>query len=203
VVSSQWLVDKKDIWICNLNKKILHMKVLSFILIVFLCCNANLQAQDVNNISTMRMGIFKLKTTVAEIEKLIGQKLKINHAVDNYLDTAKVNFDKVDYILSFVKRYNENEKAPVILELYSVTSSTTKLKTKSGVGINSTKTEILAAYDKFSISIYNDWNYKEKGNAKDKIQHITLSDFDAGTQLVFITDNRIVKSIEVTLYEGE
>ncbi len=179
------------------------MKVFSFALIAFLFCNATLQAQDANNISTMRMGIFKLKTTVAEIEKLIGQKLKINHAVDNYLDTAKVNFEKVDYMLTFVKRYKENSNEPEIWELYAVSSSNTKLKTKSGIGINNTKAEILVAYDKYSLNIYNDWYYKEKGNAKDKIQHITLSDFDAGTQLVFKTDNRMVKSIEVTLYEGE
>lgn len=179
------------------------MKVFFFALIVFLFCNVTLQAQDANNISTLRMGVFKLKTTVAEIEKLTAQKLKIKHSEENYLDSAKINFDKADYILSFVKRYNENEKAPVVWELYSVTSSNTKLKTKSGIGINNTKAEILAAYDKYSLNIYNDWYYKEKGNAKDKIQHITLSDFDAGTQLVFVTDNRIVKSIEVTLYEGE
>ncbi len=179
------------------------MKIFSLALVSLLFCNPTLLAQDANNISTMRMGVFKLKTTVAEIEKLIGQKLKISHVVDNYLDTAKVNFEKVDYVLSLAKRYNENEKAPVVWELYSVSSSNTKLKTKSGIGINNTKAEILAAYDKYSLNIYNDWYYKEKGNAKDKIQYITLSDYDAGTQLVFITDNRVVKSIEVTLYEGE
>jgi hypothetical protein len=179
------------------------MKLFFFTLIAFLCNNANVQAQDVNNISTMRIGMFKLKSTVVEIEKMLGQKLKIKHGVDNYLDTAKVTFDNADYILSFAKKYFENVKAPEVWELFAVSSANTKLKTKSGIGISNTKAEILTAYDKLSISIYNDWDYASKGNTKDKIQNIVLSDYDAGTQLTFKTENRIVKSVEVSLYEGE
>ncbi len=179
------------------------MKILSFILIAFICYSTNLKAQDVNNISTMRIGIFKLKSTVQEIEKMVGQKLKIKHGVDNYLDTAKVTYDNADYILSFAKKYLENEKAPEVWELFAVSSANTKLKTKSGIGISNTKAEILTAYDKFSISIYNDWDYASKGNTKDKIQNIALSDYDAGTQLTFKTENRVVKSVEVSVYEGD
>jgi hypothetical protein len=176
----------------------------SFTLFVFfLMVILSLQAQDAAVISTMRIGIFKLKSTTAEIEKAMGQKIKIKHKQDNYMDTAKIMYNQANYILSFTKRYNENTTAPEVWELFAVSSTNTTLKTKSGMGINNTKAEILATYDKNDITINNDWEYKEKGNAKDKIQYVVLNDFDAATTLSFKTEDRVVKSIEVRVYEGE
>ncbi len=176
----------------------------SFVLIaIFVLAILHLQAQDANVISTMRMGIFKLKATTADIEKAMGQKIKVKHKEGNYFDTAKIMFNQANYTLSFIKRYNENASAPEVWELYAVSSANTVLKTKSGMGIGNTKTEILTTYDKNDITINNDWDYKEKGNAKDKIQFVTLNDYEAGTTLIFKTEDRVVKSIEVRLYEGD
>jgi len=152
-------------------------------------------------ISTMRMGPFKLNTTKADIEKAIGQKLQSRSK--EYFDTADVNYGGVKYTLVFNQEYSEDPKKVAPWKLYGVSSITTTLKTKSMIGIGSTKAEILLAYDKFDITIYNDYDYKTKGNAKDKIQFIKLSDFDADTQITFTTENRIVKKIEVTVYEGD
>jgi hypothetical protein len=179
------------------------MKKFFSLLIITVITTLNLRAQDANVISTMRMGVFKLKSTTAEIEKAVGQKIKVNHKQDNYLDTAKIMHNQAHYILSFIKRYNENTSAPEVWELYAVSSANIALKTKSGIGINNTKAEILFTYDKNDITITNDWEYKEKGNTKDKIQFVTLNDYEASTTLVFKTENRIVKSIEVRVYEGE
>ncbi len=180
------------------------MKKFFSLLFIFLVATSHLQAQDATAvISTMRMGIFKLKSTVAEIEKAMGQKIKVKHKEGNYFDTAKIMYNQANYILSFTKRYNENVSAPEVWELYAVSSVNTTLKTKSGMGINNTKAEILSTYDKNDMTITNDWDYKEKGNAKDKIQFVTLSDYEAGTTLVFKTEDRVVKSIEVRLYEGD
>jgi hypothetical protein len=180
------------------------MKKKFTILVIFLLVIFSLQAQDATAIiSTMRIGIFKLKSTTAEIEKAMGQKIKVKHKQDNYMDTAKIMYNQANYILSFTKRYNENTSAPEVWELFAVSSTNTTLKTKSGIGINNTKAEILSTYDKNDITITNDWAYKEKGNVKDKIQFITLNDYDAGTTLVFKTEDRVVKIIEVMVYEGE
>jgi hypothetical protein len=151
----------------------------------------------------MRMGIFKLKSTIADIEKAMGQKMKVKHKQDAYLDTAKIMYNQANYMLSFAKRYNENASAPEVWELYAVSSANTALKTKSGMGINNTKAELLSTYDKNDMTINNDWEYKEKGNTKDKIQFVTLNDYDAGTTLIFKTEDRVVKLIEVRLYEGD
>jgi hypothetical protein len=179
------------------------MKKFFSLFIITVITASSLQAQDANVISTMRMGIFKLKSTTAEIEKALEQKIKVKHKQDNYMDTAKIMYNQANYMLSFTKRYNENVSAPEVWELYAVSSANTALKTKSGMGINNSKAEILSTYDKNDITISNDWDYKEKGNVKDKIQFITLNDYEAGTTLVFKTEDRVVKSIEVRLYEGE
>lgn len=152
-------------------------------------------------ISTLRMGPFKLNTAKADIEKAIGQKLPSRSK--EYFDTAEVNYGGVKYRLVFNQEYTEDPKKPAPWKLYGVSSSGTTMKTKSLIGIGSTKAEILQAYDKFDITIYNDYDYKNKGNTKDKIQFINLQDFDAGTQITFTTENRIVKKIEVTVYEGD
>ena len=152
-------------------------------------------------ISTMRMGPFKLNTTKADIEKAIGQKLQGGNTA--YYDTTAVNYGGINYTLVFNQEYSEDPKKPAPWKLYSVASGNTAYKTKSLIGIGSTKAEILQAYDKYEMTIYNDYAYKEKGNAKDKIQFINLLDGDAGTQITFTTENRIVKKIAVTFIEGD
>jgi hypothetical protein len=137
-----------------------------------------------------------------DIEKIVGNKL-IAIDKDDYLDTVKVTYNNSNYTLVFNREYNENEKAPIKMKLYSIISTNTTLKTKSGIGLGSTKAQILAAYDKFDIDIYNDYQYKEKKNAKDKIQYINLQDFEAGSQIMFTTENRVVTEIIVSIYEGE
>ena len=156
-------------------------------------------ASDV--ISTLRMGPFKLNTAKADIEKAIGQKLQSH--IKDYFDTTEVNYGGAKYTLVFNQEYSEDPKKIVPWKLYAVSSGATALKTKSLIGMGSTKAEILLAYDKFDVDINNDYDYKVKGNAKDKIQFIYLKDFDAGTQIIFTTENRIVKKIEVSLYEGD
>jgi hypothetical protein len=177
-------------------------KFFSFAVIILFAA-LGLQAQDANVISTMRMGIFKLKMTITDVEKAMGQKIKVKHKQNAYLDTAKIMYNQANYILSFAKRYNENAAAPEVWELFAVSSANTALKTKSGMGINNTKAELLSTYDKNDMTIYNDWEYKEKGNARDKIQSVIINDYEASTSLIFKTEDRVVKSIEVKLYEGD
>jgi hypothetical protein len=183
------------------------MKAKSIVLFatVLFCFTASAQTPAANPadvISTMRMGPFKINSYKPDVEKIVGSKL-IAIDKDDYYDTVKVTYSNSNYTLVFSNEYNEDPKAPVRMRLVSIISSNTTLKTKSGIGLGSTKAQILAAYDKFDIDIYNDYGYKEKKNAKDKIQYITLQDFDAGTQIMFTTENRVVTEIIVGIYEGD
>lgn len=183
------------------------MKVRSIVLLaaVLFCIAVKAQtpmANATNAISTLRMGPFKINSYKPDVEKIAGTKL-VAIDKDDYYDTVKVLYNNSNYTLVFNNEYNEDAKAPVKMRLVSIISSNTTLKTKSGIGLGSTKAQILAAYDKFDINIYNDYQYKEKNNPKDKIQLVTLQDFDAGTQIMFTTENRIVTQIMVGIYEGE
>jgi hypothetical protein len=178
------------------------MKKVTTIFCALICISFCAMAQANNDvISTMRMGLFKIYTPKAELEKIIGQK--IQNKKGEYGDTAAINYGGANYTLVFNREYNEDTTKPIVWKLFSISSSTTLLKTKSLIGIGSNKADILKAYDKFDISIYNDYQYKEKGNTKDKIQYINLQDGDAGTMIQFTTENRIVTRIQVSIYEGD
>jgi hypothetical protein len=180
------------------------MKKFSFLFCFILVLNGFVKAQETSNTtSTLRMGVFKLKMTAEEIEKAIGQKLKIKKNSDNYADSVVANFENATYLLTFRKRFDKNEIPTNIWELVNVISRNTKLKTKSGMGLGATKALLLATFDKYDLSIINDWNYKDKKVAKDKCQYIHVNDYDAGTVLVFKTTDRIVTSIEIRIQEGD
>jgi hypothetical protein len=181
------------------------MKKYLSILLVALLISTTISAQAIQHdiITSMRMGIFKLKSTVVEIEKLTGQKLKIKFIKDNYVDTVTVVYKNASYILGFVKIYDGEGKNVNNVGLYTISSSNTLLKTKSNMGLKSTKAMLLAAYDKNDLEITNYSDFKDKNIAKDKIQNVTLNDFEAASLIVFQTEDRIVKSIEVRIYEGE
>ncbi len=171
---------------------------LFFVLIFCLFANAQSPA-DV--ISTMRIGPFKINMPKTEVEKIIGQKLIRNEG--GYVDSAVFNYGNTNYIVVFNQEYvEEGSKLPKLWKIYSISSSNTKLKTKSVIGIGSTKAQILQAYDKYDLTISNDYSYKEKENPKDKVQFITLSDGEAGTQITFTTENRVVTKIEISVFEG-
>jgi len=172
----------------------------TFLLVISIHCFAVAQS-GTELITTQRIGVFKLKTTKTDIEKIIGKKIELESK--DYLDSVQINYGGVNYILVFSQDYGDDGKKLAERKLYAVSSTTTSLKTKSLIGIGSTKAEILLAYDKFDLTIYNDYDYKQKLNPKDKIQFICLRDFDGGTQITFTTENRVVKKIEVSIDEGE
>jgi len=177
------------------------MKKAVVIVLALVCLTFFANAQSATDlITTMRIGIFKIKATKADVEKIIGKKLE--NKSKEYTDSIDINYNGTNYTLVFSPEYNEDGKKPVVYSLYSVSAANTPLKTKSLIGIGSTKAEILQAYDKFDLTINNDYAYKEKGNTKDKIQFISLPDYDSGTRITFTTENRVVKKIEVSIDEG-
>jgi hypothetical protein len=162
----------------------------------------SLKAQSGNDyISTLRLGAFKIFSTVSEIEKITGKKISLPSTKDEYFDTTKLRYNNSDLTLVFNKVYQENEKAPPVWKLYTVISENTPLKTKGGIGIGSTKAEVLTASDKMDLSIYNDYYYKEKKNPRDKIQMIVIRDYDAETAITLTTEDRKVKKIQVSVQE--
>ena len=182
----------------------MRLRLIALVVSVMACLMLQAQTSTSNDvISTMRMGPFKLNTYRTDIEKMLGTKL-ISIGKNDDIDTVNVKYNNADYVLIFEAEYNEVEnKLSGKMKLAAVTSANIAYKTKSGIGLGSTKAQILSAFDKFDLNIYNDYGYKEKKNARDKIQFIELKDFDAGTEILFMTDNRLVTEITVTIYIGD
>lgn len=169
--------------------------------ILFLSFFAVSFAQDANQISTMRFGPFKLGSKIVEVEGILKSKVQVKKRGDNWADTINAKYNGADYRLVFTNE--TDEKNQTTWKLYSISSKNTSLKTKSGIGIGSTKPQILLAYDKFNLTVTNDWEYKEKNNVKDKIQFIQLADYEAETMIYFTTVDRNVTEIEVSYNIGD
>jgi hypothetical protein len=150
-------------------------------------------AQDNTNfITTLRMGPFKIGSKKEEVEKTANVKLQISNTND--ADTLGLVYNGKKYQLIFQIPYDDETN---IKKLYSVSSKETDLKTKSNMGIGSTKPQLLVAYDKIDMRIYNDWNYTEKKNLKDKVRFVQLFDNDNNSILSFTTVDRVVTEVEV------
>lgn len=177
------------------------MKCFLFMTILLIGSYFSSSAQDVTSISTLRMGPFKLGSKVAEVETVVGSKIKLKPIKDDAweYDTVLVTYNTANYRLVFSIEQDQNNNK--YKKLNSIYSANTALKTKSSIGIGNNKAQILLAYDKYNLSIYNDWQYLDKNNPKDKIQFINLNDVDAGTVIRFTTVDRTVTGIELSYME--
>lgn len=165
-------------------------KIQVLIVCIIFCFSAYAQQAETDYISTMRMGPFKLGSKKADIETIIDKPISLNESYE-----AQVIYKGSVYNLSFY--YGEDNPT-----LSSIKSSDSKLKTKSGVGLGSNKMQILGIYDKFSIQIWNWYDYENPVTPKDKVQGIELRDDDAGTCIMFKTTDRVVNEISVYYNEG-
>jgi hypothetical protein len=150
----------------------------------------------------MRIGPFKLNSKKEEVEAVAKTRLQFLKSLspDNYFDTAFVVYNNAKYQLVFKMQDEENAGA-LPKKLYSVSSINTGLKTRSNIGIGGNKSQILLAYDKMDVSVYNDYFYKDKKNTKDKIQYIEVQDKDNYTRIIFTTVDRVVTEVAVSYIE--
>ena len=181
-------------------------RLLFFSVLLFACVSAFSQAPGYY-MSTTRMGPFKLGNEPKDIEAIVGTKLNVKPVNPDFWDsdTCLVTFNNASYKLVFSPVTEEttvqNTNPVVKKKLFSVSSGNITYKTISGIGIGSSKAQILLAYDKFDISIWRDYFYRTSHKDKDRIQNITLSDTDTGSIVKFTTDNRVVTQIEVSYQE--
>ncbi len=91
-----------------------------------------------------------------------------------------------------------------LLNLPYIASSTksAKFRTKSGIGVGSTKDELIVAYKNYpNFSVHQGWDDNGENRSK-TISYFNLSDSDAATQLSFKLENNIVTEVSVYINEG-
>ena len=85
--------------------------------------------------------------------------------------------------------------------LYSITTTTPKIKTLSNVGVGSSLEDLWKAYKNYNISIGNIWDEKtEKYTTTERV--FQLNDYEVGTAIYFYLRNDKVYEITVSLHEG-
>ena len=133
--------------------------------------------------------------SLEELEKVL--KTKITLKVINVdpvvlMETITARYKGIDVDITLIK-WQDNE---VVVE--GISTRSPLCKTKSGIGIGSTKLQIIAAYEGYYIDAVPD--YTEEGDAllKSKTSStITVKEDEEGYAIVFKLRNKKVVSISI------
>lgn len=165
-------------------------------LFVLLLTFGFMSAQDFE-VSTLRIGPYKVFMEKTEAEKLSGTKLKVTDG--QIKNNVKYNGELI--LIDLYENYISESK-PSVPSVMGITTTSKKFKTKSGIGIGNTKDDLINAYRNYpSFTVHPAWDDKGEKRLKDT-GYFTLEDLDAGTQLSFKFVNNIITEISVYLNEG-
>ncbi|MBT2621092.1 hypothetical protein [Chryseobacterium sp. ISL-6] len=170
-------------------------KIIPLLLVLF--ASGFLSAQESFEVSTLRIGPYKVFMKSAEIEKYSGAKLRLTNG--EFKNSVKYSGETI--MISTSQEYDNEGKETNGYSIYGVSTTSKKFKTKSGIGVGSTKDDIINAYKNYpSYSTYPGWD--DQGKQVKNESYFILNDTDAGTVLSFKMVNNIVTEISVSLNEG-
>ena len=172
------------------------MKKLTFLFILIFF--GMISAQENFELTTLRIGAYKIFMKADDAEKLAQKKLQIFEDWEKS-NNISVNGEKIE-----IKLQNTyiSEKEPSKLAIYSLSTKSAKFRTKSGIGVGSTKDELIVAYKNYpNFSVHQGWDDKGENRSK-TISYFNLSDSDAATELSFKLENNIVTEVSVYINEG-
>ena len=172
------------------------MKKLTFIFTLLFF--GMISAQENFELTTLRIGAYKIFMKADDAEKLAQKKLQIFEEWEKS-NSVSVNGEKIE-----IKLQNTyiSEKEPSKLAIYSLSTKSAKFRTKSGIGVGSTKDELIVAYKNYpNFSVHQGWDDKGENRSK-TISYFNLSDSDAATELSFKLENNIVTEVSVYINEG-
>jgi len=153
---------------------------------------------SMNGIGDIKIGMKK-----ADVEKLTGQTLKLVNLVkkgdDWNRDTFSITYKDVSYEIVLDKDY-VNEKSQGFI-VYEVKSSSSQLKTKSGIAIGDDKLKIVSTYGDYMIQIMPDYekDYTIKSKTKSTVW---LYGDESGKVIIFYLTNNKVTGFCVMYNEG-
>ncbi|WES97406.1 hypothetical protein P2W68_21660 [Chryseobacterium arthrosphaerae] len=170
-------------------------KIISFFVLILAFGFMN--AQENFELSTLRIGPYKIFMDKKEAEKIAGTPLKVT-------DGDKKNNVKYNGELIGIQLYSGygGEANPDGIVITGMTTTSKKFKTKSGMGIGNTKDELINAYRNYPHFNVNPAYDEQTGKSLKQAGYFTLEDDDAGTQLIFKLTNNIVTEITVYINEG-
>lgn len=156
-------------------------------------------AQENYDISTLRIGPFTIFMKSTEAEKFSKSKLVNYNGPNEYNKANKVNYNGEMVEITVGEMYQQENDPKDTLRIYNLSTKSKKFRTKSGVGVGSTRDELIDAYrnyPNFSVS----QGYDDNGPSKIE-SYFRLTDNDAATELSFKMIGNTV--VEVMIYQNE
>lgn len=179
------------------------MKKSILLIISFLIASLSF-GQNVLSVTTSRMGPFKILMKKCDVEKVLNKKLQLKFDKNNNPLPVDVNYKDINLKFEFSNQsFNEN---PDSLEIFTISTKDTRVKTPSGLGVGNTKMHLINAYsDKYEINIYSPYeqNHSTGEYEKSKLKRrFSLNDNELSTHLNFDMMNNEVVEISLEYYEG-
>ena len=178
------------------------MKKIFPILFMFLSATAIAQNKDYL-LSLDGIGPLKIGMSLAEIQKLLQTKIILKEIdIDSVrlTETVKAKYKGIDVEIDLFKRQDN------IIVLDGIHSSSSLCKTKSGIGIGSTKLQIIAAYDGFHIdaSPVFDFGSDDKPiKSKTKSTVMVKEDVEGYAIIFNLVNNKVVSFDVLPIYDDE
>lgn len=173
-----------------------------FLLLLFFFVTTTVYAQQTYSVTMNGIGPFKLNMKKAEVEKVLGQQIKLKNVLKenwNY-DTLSYNYNNIPFTFVFDRQSLDDEKKYDVI-LREVKSNSTTLKTPSGITIGDDKIKIINIYEAYTIWIVPDYENNYTSRSKTKATIWIQSD-DAGNTIQFHMNMNKVESISVTWNEN-
>ncbi len=160
-------------------------------------------SQGETEISTIRIGPFKIFMSSTEASAIASKQLAIPTEKNEYNGTTIVRYNGDLIELNIGEDYtNDATAAATKYTIQSMVTQSSNFKTKSGMGVGSTREQLLNTYKNFSsFSVYSGWT--DEGKRSKVETYFVLNDEDANTQIIFKMRNNVVEEITVSIvYEG-
>ena len=159
-------------------------------------------AQDNFDISTLRIGPFTVFMKDKAAEAFTKSKLVVYDGPNEYNKGNKVNYNGEIIEIIIMEIWDDEGKKENGYQIYSLSTKSKKFRTKSGMGVGSTKDELIDAYRNYpNFSVNQMWDEKTEKLSTSKSSFV-LTDNDAGTYLSFTMINNVVTEVNVHMSEG-
>jgi hypothetical protein len=150
------------------------------------------------------IGPVKTEMTQDELEKILNKKIPLTNLTDTisgaWYDSAFIKYKEADMRLSFLRTQSYTRSDSFYLRMTDVETSSPLCKTKMGIGIGSTKQQIIDAFEDNIVVIdpdYADTTYTTKSKTNITIK---IRENWEGSEITFYLKDNKVYAIKIGSY---
>ncbi|MGQ0739255.1 MAG: hypothetical protein ACT4OJ_09370 [Bacteroidota bacterium] len=142
------------------------------------------------------IGLVKTSMSQEELEKAIQQKISLANPTDtisgSWMDSAFIKYKDAELRLTFVRTYAYEAKDSFHMRLTEISTTSPLCKTAGGIGIGSTKQQVVNAFDNYRIYMGPEYimvNDTTWGRSK-TLYSISVREDREGPQIVFYLNRK-------------